>query len=183
MPTGRLVDGIRNRGYGEVLLAFAGPPLRVEVDNSFLLNECPDQLWRALDATALARENEASVAILNGPRFWLMDGIAKVDGTLDRVAYTVRHAIRGAAWYFDAGSDVHELVTDRGEVFVVQAYCVGVDTTLTLESLRDLDRRLELPDGWIYRTRSLSDELVIDTTVGVASVLPDELENTYCLSS
>jgi hypothetical protein len=38
-----------------------------------------------------------------------------------------------------------------------------------------------MPDGWKYRTRILDEELVIDTTVGVAVVLQDEFENSYTL--
>jgi hypothetical protein len=38
-----------------------------------------------------------------------------------------------------------------------------------------------MPDGWTYRTRILDEELVIDTTVGVAVVLQDEFENSYTL--
>jgi len=41
--------------------------------------------------------------------------------------------------------------------------------------------RLALPSDWSYRTRILDEELVVDTTATVATVLQDELENTYTL--
>ena len=40
---------------------------------------------------------------------------------------------------------------------------------------------LALPEGWTYRTRILDEELVVDTTATIATVLQDELENTYTL--
>ena len=41
--------------------------------------------------------------------------------------------------------------------------------------------RLALPDGWTYRTRVLDEELVVDTSDHLATVLQDELENSYTL--
>jgi hypothetical protein len=38
-----------------------------------------------------------------------------------------------------------------------------------------------MPHGWSYRTRVLSEELVIDTTATLATVLQDEFENSYTL--
>ena len=46
-----------------------------------------------------------------------------------------------------------------------------------------LGERLALPDGWSYRTRILDAELVVDTTSTMATVIQDELENTYTLPS
>jgi hypothetical protein len=46
-----------------------------------------------------------------------------------------------------------------------------------------LGARLALPEGWSYRHRVLDEELVIDTTTDLATVLQDELENTYTLPS
>jgi hypothetical protein len=40
---------------------------------------------------------------------------------------------------------------------------------------------LALPDGWVYRVRILDEELVIDTSDHVATVLQDEFENSYTL--
>jgi len=78
---------------------------------------------------------------------------------------------------------VHELVDPEGKAYVMQAYCIGVDPTLTQEALPALGERLALPDGWTFRTRVLDEELVVDTTATIATVLQDELENTYTLPS
>ena len=63
----------------------------------------------------------------------------------------------------------------------MQAYCTGVDRTLREDSLDQLGATLQLPAGWRYASRVLTSELVVDTTEHVATVLQDELENTYTL--
>jgi hypothetical protein len=84
-------------------------------------------------------------------------------------------------FFFDAGKRVYELVDAGGTAYVMQAYCVGVDPGLTEDGLMNLGGRLELPQGWTYRTRILDEELVVDTSDHVATVLQDEFENTYTL--
>ena len=97
------------------------------------------------------------------------------------VPYMVRNVNRGSVFFWDAGKTVHELVDPEGRAFVMQAYCVGVDASLTQENLSGLGSRLALPDGWSFRTRVLEEELVADTTDHLATVVQDELENTYTL--
>jgi hypothetical protein len=200
----RLLSNLRGMRYGEVLLAYLGSEARVEVYNSFPLNDCPDELWRQLDTETIAKEAEATAALLNGPRYWLMDGIGKVqnvenkqrnfggidmrlvatlelDGDIGRVFYRERHVNRGAMWYFDPGTTVHELHAPNARTYVMQAYCVGVDDSLTQDNLHELGGRLDLPDGWRFSSRVLDEPLLIDTTERVATVLQDELENTYTL--
>ena len=64
--------------YGEVLLVRMGEPgPEAAVFNSFPLNDCPAELWNALDAESVAKVNGAIATLLNGPRYWLMSGIEK----------------------------------------------------------------------------------------------------------
>jgi hypothetical protein len=202
----RLLSDLRGRRYGEVLLVFLDPAARIEVYNSFTLNDCPQDLWDRLDVSRIADENGAAQALLNGPRYWLMDGIGKIenvepvvvdfggiamrrvasielDGPMAQTFYCERRVNRGAAWYFNAGTKVHELVSPDGTIYVMQAYCVGIDPTLDQSSLDMLGAHLALPDGWRFRTRVLADELVVDTTQHVATVVQDELHNTYTLTT
>ncbi len=201
----RLVTGTRNQRYGEVLLAtVTSDGVHCEVFNTYMLNDCPAELWEKLSATDIALEHGATVAILNGPRYWLMDGIGKVQNVdpvvvdfggiamrraatveipdvTSRAPYREVTVHRGAIWFFDAGKDVHEIVTNDGRVFVMQAYCTGVNPSISLSSLASLGGSLTLPDGWSYRTRTLRDEMRVDTTGSPATVLQDEWENTYTL--
>ena len=204
MTTQRLLENLRGQRYGEVILDYEGDVARVEVFNSFLLNECPDELWQRLDPVMIARQYGATLAVLNGPRYWMMDGVAKVanlepvvrdfggiamrrvatielEGLLVSNYYQERTVNRGALFLFDAGRPIHLLHSEVGRSYVMQAYCVGVDAGLNQVALTTLSERLDLPKGWSYETRVLDDELVVDTTNRFATVLQDELQNTYSL--
>lgn len=202
----RLVSDLRGLRYGEIFLIHLDDRPRIEVYNSFLLNDCPQELWDRLDTADIARSHGATLAVLNGPRYWMMDGIGmsnpvpplvadfggiamrraatvEVGGPLDQSPYVERHVNRGAIWYFNAGRRVYELIGSSGRTYVLQAYCVGVDPSLDQADLSSLDARLQLPEGWSFRTRLLDEELLVDTTTRVATVVQDELHNTYTLVS
>lgn len=206
--TPRLISDMRGVRYGEVLAVYLRESgLEAEVYGTQMLNDCPQELWETLDAGVIAQEMEALAVKLNGPRHWMLDGLgAKVavvepvlrdfNGlTMRRIAtlalgddpsvrpYVERFVNRGAVFFFDAGKPVYELVNPEGLTYVMQAYCIGVDPTLTEDGLAALGDRLALPDGWTFRTRILDEELVVDTTATIATVLQDELENTYTLPS
>ena len=197
---------MRGVRYGEVLAMFLRETgLEAEVYGTQMLNDCPQEQWQTLDADVIAKEMGAVFAKLNGPRHWLLDGlgtkVAVVEPvfrdfngiTMRRIAvvnlgadyspgsYVERKINRGAVFFWDAGKKVYELVNPDGLTYVMQARCIGVDPTLSEESLDTLGDKLSLPAGWSYRVRVLSEELVVDTTAHVATVLQDEFENTYTL--
>ena len=65
-----------NLRYCEVLLAsLDSGRVRADVYNSLGLNFCPQALWEALDDEAIAAEFGVLRALLNGPRFWVLDTI------------------------------------------------------------------------------------------------------------
>ena len=202
----RLIDNMRDVRYGEVLAVFARDnKLEAEVYGTQMINDCPDELWKTLDPAVIASEMSALAVKLNGPRYWVLDGLGtKVafvepvmrdfNGLMMRriatvdlgdkpatVPYEERYVNRGAVFFFDAGSVVYELINAQGKAYVMQAYCVGVDPTLNLDNLGDLAARLDLPVGWSFRSRILDAELVVDTTDHPATVVQDEFENTYTL--
>lgn len=202
----RLIDGMRGVRYGEVLPIFLRDDgLHAEVYGTQMLNDCPQELWEKLDADVIAKEMGAVFVKLNGPRQWVLDGlgtkVAPVEPVLrefggimfrriatlhlgDKLnagAYTDKRVNRGAVFYWDAGKPVFELVNPAGEAYVMQALCVGVDATMSQESLPTLGERLAVPAGWSYRMRVLTEELVVDTTSTIATVLQDEFENSYTL--
>ncbi len=205
-PTPRLVSGMRGVRYGEVIAVFLRDSgLEAEVYGTQMLNDCPQDLWEALDADVIAAEMDAVAVKLNGPRHWMIDGlgtkVAVVEPvlrdfnglTMRRIAtidlgdtpgvppYTEAHVNRGAVFFFDAGAPVYELVNPDGLAYVMQALCLGVDPTLREASLAGLGHRLTMPPGWSYRSRILEEELVVDTTETIATVLQDEFENSYTL--
>jgi len=202
----RLIDHMRGVRYGEVLAMFLRDTgLEAEVYGTQMLNDCPQELWETLDADAIAKDMGAVFVKLNGPRYWLLDGLGSKVAVVDpvfkdfngiqmrRIAtipigadfaagpYTIRSVNRGAVFFFDAGKTVYELVDPDGRALVMQARCVGIDSNMTEESLATLGERLALPECWSYRTRVLDAELVVDTSATLATVVQDEFENTYTL--
>lgn len=204
--TPRLIDEVRGVRYGEVIAAFERDgSFEAEVFGTQFLNDCPQDLWDSLDATAIAEELGAVFVKLNGPRYWVLDGmgtkvnarepvlrefngllmrrlaVINLGGTPGTSPYTDNHVDRGAVFFFDAGQTVYELVNPAGLAYVMQAYCVGVDPATDEASLMSLGNRLAMPEGWTYRVRTLEEELVVDTTTTIATVLQDEFEHSYTL--
>ena len=190
--------------YGEVLLVHIGESgPEADVYNSFPLNDCPAELWDKLDADAIARENDAVAALLNGPRYWLMSSIEKVgQGEPERKVfggiammlqatvklssttpepYSVNRVARHTVFTFAAGRPVFELVDPDGRRWVMQTFSQIADPALTLADLPKLAGRLILPSGWSYETRSLTSALRVDTTTTDAQVTQDNLANSYTL--
>jgi hypothetical protein len=196
---------MRGERYCEVLLVEPRDgTISADVYNSYPLNTCPAPLWEALDPAALATQNGAALALLNGPRFWLMDRVEKAGevSELPKASFGgiemyrqasvevgdvaaastpyVPHAVdRRTVFTFDAGHEVYELVAADGTVYVMQTWSQQKDPTLVESDLAGLSSRLTLPEGWTYRARTLDEALRVDTTTVVAQVLQDDLGNSY----
>lgn len=198
---------MRGDRYCEVLLVNPHDGvISADVYNSYPLGTCPDEQWKSLDPAALASEHSAVLAILNGPRYWLMDEVRKEGDVTDlpratfggiemyrqasvevgdlRAASTpyVAHAVdRRTVFTFAEGRPVYELVDAAGNVYVMQTWSQQTDPTLVEADLAGLGTRLDLPAGWSYRTRTLDAPLLVDTTTAAAQVLQDDLGNSYSL--
>jgi hypothetical protein len=167
------VEGLRGERYCEVLLArLIDTRLNAEVWNTYGLNDCPPDEWAALDAEAIKAERQGVVAaLLNGPRYWLMDAIEKKPSERQETAfgpiemflaatvdlgpippdlspYTERQVARGSVFEFSEGAEVYELVP---------------------------------PQGWTFRARTLDAVLRVEGPSVEATVVQDELGNTYSL--
>ncbi len=198
------VTGLSGKRYGEVLLVTpgeAGP--QATVYNSFPLNDCPADLWSALDPHAIATENGVSAALLNGPRYWLMNSIEKQSrgprmtknfGGIEMLLqatvllsgmnpepYTANQVNRHTVFTFDAGEEVYELQDAAYRRWVMQTWSQIVDPDLSRADLNRLGERLNLPDGWTFQSRVLDSPLRIDTTTHAAQVMQDDLKNSYSL--
>ena len=204
--TPRLIDDVRGVRYGEIIAVFAREGrFEAEVFGTQFLNDCPQELWQTLDPTSIAADLGALLVKLNGPRHWVIDGVGQkvnarepvlreFNGLLMRrlavidlgddpstSPYTDKYVDRGAVFFFDEGKPVYELVSPNGLAYVMQAYCLAVDPSTDQDSLATLGDRLAMPEGWTYRVRTLEEELVVDTTHKVATVLQDEFEHSYTL--
>jgi hypothetical protein len=60
----------------------------------------------------------------------------------------------------------------------MHAYAQTKDPNLSIDDLASLGERLALPEGWAYVTPKLERDLTL-TAQGSATVIQDELQNTY----
>jgi hypothetical protein len=200
---------IRGQRYCEILLAtLTGTGAHVDVYTTFGLGDCPQATWSAVDATAVATSAGATKALLNGPRYWTLDRFvvasfadptpltlaglpmrhaASIDvpladlATLGSAAYTPHSIQRHTTVELDAGKAVYELVGPDGKIYDMQSYSVQTQPQ-TEADLATLGARLTLPTGWTFRTRTLTAPLQITAVGDVATVVQDDVGNTYQLS-
>jgi hypothetical protein len=101
-----------------------------------------------------------------------------------QTAYRETVSRRTTTWFFDAGTEVYELVSPTGSVYVMQSASLGVDPDNTVDQLPTLGERLSLPEGWTYRVRTLEEDLVMPVTFDddpPNMIVLDEFENNYQL--
>ncbi len=198
---------IRHARYCEVLPIYRdGAHLVAEVFNTIGLNSCPPDEWAKLDADELKDEFGAVSVKLNGPRAWVMDdirsarkpgkqatfgGIPMLQQATVRVSwsmifqgeptpYTEPHSVkRKTTFVYEAGKPVHQLLAPDGSVYVMQTY--DLTNIPDPESLATLSTRLKLPSGWQFRTIVPKTDLLLSVD-GVATVIRDDLQNTYQLA-
>ncbi|SPM42259.1 hypothetical protein BN1232_03369, partial [Mycobacterium numidiamassiliense] len=198
------VADLSGKRYGEVLLVEiteSGP--QATVYNSFPLNDCPAELWSKLDPQALATENGAAAVLLNGPRYWLMNDIekqaqgpreTKTFGGIEMIKqatvqltsmnpapYLANEVSRNTVFVFNAGEEIYELIDPDGHRWVMQTWSQVADPDLSRADLPGLAGRLDVPEGWTYAPRVLTETLRVDTTTRPAQVLQDNLTNSYSL--
>src|SRR5262245_28981806 len=146
---------------------------------------------------------DALIVLLNGPRHFLMDsitagGATKAGKTIEAggLQFTERASIdvglmdlmhrpyreltidRDTLYRFKAGNPVFLLEAPDGSRYAMQAYSQIVDKSLDYAGLSALGNRLKLPSGWRYTTLTPETDLVLGAK-GTATVVQDELENTY----
>lgn len=192
--------------YCEVLLVNpeAGGRLRADVWNTVVFG-CPQADWEALDSDALASEFGSQAAILNGPRFWVIDALTnnappmtpmldqfgnltmalaasvllpEGHGTSD-TTYQVNAVSRDTVFQYRAGREVYELTNPDGQLFRMQSFTRAIETDQLLGELASLGSRLNLPEGWSFATRRLTEDLDLPTVGGIADVITDDFGNTY----
>jgi hypothetical protein len=200
------VEGLRGKRYCEVLLArVVDGRLNADVWNTYGLNDCPDDAWKALDPAAIKTERGVLAALLNGPRYWLMDAIEKKPsgerqvttfGTIEMflaatvdlgpippnmAPYAEHRVARETVFEFSAGAQVYELTDAAGNDYIMQAYSQQKAPTLSEADLPGLASRITPPAGWMYGVRTLDSTLRVLSPGAQAVVIQDELMNTYQL--
>jgi len=166
--------------FGEILVV---KETGVEIYNTTGLNDCPAELWDKMDLEKIKQQFGAKAIQKNGPHYWMMDsqtlllgkkasfgGIeARYAATLE--PSTVQKSAKGSEPYkifmprktqkmvYAKGKPVFELVDPDGHIYVLQAH----EEKFPIESLAKLGEQMkQLPKGWQYRTRVLTEDLVLD---------------------
>lgn len=198
--------GLFNTRYCEILtLDRDGLKVDATVYNTIGFNDCPSDAWNGITEKAAARQLGVGGVELNGPRYWVLDGIKgsgvsttgktiNINGiemgeraTLvasilqalgDHKLYKPSEIKRDTVFTYSAGKPVFDLTDPDGNVYRMQSYAQIVDKQQTLDDLAGLGAKLKLPKGWTYATRILDkDEELVAT--GIAYVLQDDFLNSY----
>lgn len=93
--------------------------------------------------------------------------------------YTERSVARDTLFTFNEGSEIYPLTSPAGRDYVMQSYSHIVDDTQTSDSLSELGNRVALPEGCTFTARVLEEHLFVEDLEGIATVVQDELTNTY----
>jgi hypothetical protein len=163
----------------------------------------PEQ-FDALDADAIAHENQALGAWLNPVRHWMSDRLdireagdnktfGDITGTwtgvvgaealmqaMDQVSYDPGYVYSNNTFTFNAGTEVYLLDAPDGEVFIMQSVTQDLDPGRGEGDLAHLYRRLDLPEGWGFRVEVSEEDLEVSSSPdNLAHVLRDNLDNVY----
>lgn len=196
------MHGLRNQRYCEILLG--DNPRHFQVYNTIGLNNCPAELWEKITPEIVKQETGARFVHLNGPRYWTIDGfenttlinpspkilgginmrdagvlkLALIDLWIGDKFYKEHKVHRQTTWIYQAGKPIYELVNPQGEIFVMQSYS-SQKIAQTENDLKSLGSKLELPEGWNFRSRILKKEAHLTPLNEQAIVIQDNFLNTY----
>jgi hypothetical protein len=173
------IDNTRDMRFCEILVV----KLRgIEVYNTTGVSDCPAQLWTDLNLRKIRRQFHALKVEKNGPHFWMMDlqtvsfgtkasfgGIearwvarlpllTAVEAATGSKPYKIFNPKKTQRMVYAKGKPVYELVDPDGNVYVLQAH----EEKFPIETLAKLGEKLKLPKSWKFRTRDLSEDLVLD---------------------
>ena len=178
------------------------------VFNSLGFNTCPESTWvtitkgDVISAYNTQYNANATQATLNGRRHWTMDqissqasgsvnsntlvvnglefgqqGVLMSSGTVGGDPFTPAQVNRSTTYVYKAGRRVFELKDPCGTVYTMQSYSEQY-YKLRYSDLKNLGKRLPLPQGWTYRARRLSSQLQLIAS-GSTTVVQDTLANSY----
>ena len=154
----------------------------IDIYNTTGVSDCQPELWNALDVRQIRKQFHALKVEKNGPHFWMMDSqtvsfgtkasfggidarwVAKLPLTTALAAatgskpYKVFTPKKTQKMVYDKGKPVYELIDPDGNVYVLQAH----EEQFPIDSLAKLGEHLKPPKGWQFRTRTLSEDLILD---------------------
>ncbi|OGT31774.1 MAG: hypothetical protein A3E87_02210 [Gammaproteobacteria bacterium RIFCSPHIGHO2_12_FULL_35_23] len=192
---------MRGERYCEIILAKS--LTKYAVYSTVGLNDCPEKIWHNITVTEVKKETHSSFVHLNGPRYWVIDGlensnlinptIKTINGLAMREAgilnislfdllfnkpYQKREVERHTTWSYQTGKPIYELIDPKNNVYVMQSYSIQ-KYFQTEDSLSKLGSKLHLPTGWSFKTGVLKQSETIQAVNNLAIVIQDDFLNTY----
>ncbi len=199
-------DDLRDFRYCMIIAAFRkGLNVNIDLYNSMSLNDCPTAAWNALDQEELKKTYGAVEIRMNGPRFWVLNQISGTEVTatgqivdfggieMQRISQLEVSIFQGSSgsepyeenevqlstrYSYHANNMVYELSSPNSEVYRMQSYSQIIDPNLSINDLESLGERLNLPAGWTYNARVLTEDSELKAD-GLAFVINDDLGNSY----
>lgn len=200
------MEAVRGQRYCEILAVSGGiGNMTATVYNTLGCNDCPEAVWKNINAEKIKKELNARRIVMNGPRVFLMDsigqfnmpppkvnlgGIAMVERArlaIDlktflkgkRKAYEEQAIDRSTKFVFNKGSYAYFL-HHGSENYIMQSFSQIVNPVLYEEGLKTLAGSLKLPNGWTYEVKKLETPLILESKEdGKAYVIQDDFQNTY----
>lgn len=205
-PCNRIhVKGTRDQKFaGCAVIVGSGRNARSHMHATTGISVATDKTPDMIDPVKLAKELDVEMCAVNRGRIWTIDEAEFLGGYIvdfhgvkmtwvgEMVAANLLEQFHNAylpsliqrftAWTYYVGKPIHVLREPGGPVWVMQEYTKAVDSTLNINNLHTVGKKLKnLPKGWKFETIILTEELVLDTmrSDGWASILRDELGCTY----
>jgi hypothetical protein len=170
-------------------------------------DSAPTLLLQKLDAKRIAKQYQALLARIAPPYYWTTDWLADRIGAVRSFeglnaqwmgntlapsaalspkplspAYHTTLTARTAVVGFKKGSQVYLLDDPKGRTWAMVSYTNKETPDLTIDKLDSLGDVLKLPQGWNFRTATLTKELVLEPKAGFAGIIQDDKGNLYHLT-
>ena len=103
---------------------------------------------------------------------------------LKGATYLPYKTVEDVYYLWNPGTPIYELIDPDGRSYVMTSYTDMFLASLKVDSLKDLGKVLELPKGWVYRTRILEKVLAIQSISKLGNTterIADNYNNIYIL--
>jgi hypothetical protein len=170
-------------------------------------DSAPASLTEKLDPKKIAKVYQALSARIDAPGYWTVDWLADRVGAVRSfaglnaewmgnslapssaispkpasAAYHTTLTAGTAVMGFKKDSQVYLLDDPKGRTWVMVSYSKKDMPDLTIDKLQALADALKLPQGWKFRTETLTKELILEPKSGFTGAIQDDMGNIYHLT-
>jgi hypothetical protein len=199
-------ENARGTVWCEIVPMVGTPPNAVmHIYTSTAVDNCTEERSARLDMEKLAAELKVPKVVMNPGRYWVFDRVTAftagetvdfngikaqwgatmtpqdVQSIMGSKPFGVSRIKRDTEWFYMKGKPAYMLRTPEGKVWVLQVYTKAKDPTLSMETLDQLGKKIQLPEGWKFEIKVLDKDLSLQPrrADGEAYIMRDNLGNTY----